>query len=106
MRLIRILQVGCVTGVAASPVLAAEQPQDPQARAIEILRATPTPPSAISSTGNWREDVSIARDEREKALQAEVRVREALRQKRLEERKAAWELSVAQRSIAMRENAQ
>src|ERR1043165_6880765 len=41
MRLIRMLQLGCVTGAVVAPVIA-DEAADTQAKASEVLRATPT----------------------------------------------------------------
>src|SRR5262245_43868515 len=122
MRLIRILQLGCVTGAAVAPVVA-DEAADSQAKAIEVLRATPTgiapvvpgTPSASEANSTY----SAARDEREKLLKIEADKRRGQRDLRQAEkravaqpsehdrqtslRRAAWEVSVAQRAAVLRE---
>lgn len=102
MRMIRILQVGCVSGLAISPSMAAEL-EKVQAEAIKggaqaaAAPATPNP--------NWRKDVAAARAEREKALQMEAQLARALRAEKLAQRDAEWEAAVTLRAAAMREEA-
>src|SRR6476620_6215428 len=49
MRILRILQLGCVTGVAAAPALA-DDTSDAHAKALEVLRATPAGTNAPAAT--------------------------------------------------------
>ena len=52
---------------------------------------TTTSGRPVLQNANWRNEVAKARDEREMMLQAEVRQRQALREKRQAERQAKWE---------------
>src|SRR5437868_10276978 len=108
MRLSRFVQLGCVTGAAVAPVLA-DEASDTQAKAIEVLRATPTgvapaipgAPSTSDSTSAY----SAARDQRIEQLKAEVEARSAGRDKRQADRKAESEAAAAQRQTSLRQAA-
>jgi hypothetical protein len=108
MRLRRILQLSCVTGAAVAPVVA-DEASDTQAKAIEVLRATPTgvapaipgTPSTSDSTSAY----SAARDQRVEQLKGEAELRNAGRDQRQADRKASAEAAAAQRQVSLRQAA-
>src|SRR5215510_13327658 len=120
MRLKRMLQLGCVTGAAVAPAIA-DEAADTQSKAVEVLRATPTGVAhatpGVPNTSDWQSAYSTARDQREQQLKGEADSRRgtrdriqsekraandiAAKQRQSSMRRAAWEVSVAQRAAVL-----
>src|SRR5688572_32255904 len=100
MRLKTIVQLGCVTGAAVAPVMA-DEAADTQAKAIEVLRKTPSgaatilPGSAETTTSDSA--YSAARTQRETQLRSEAALKRAARDKAQSEKNAAHDIAQGQR---------